>query len=1220
MVLSRPLRVLISILLLSQTVSWADLETTAESSNYTATSSYEDVLAFCEGLAGESPRVVHMSFGKSGQDRALPVLILSKDGITKPDDRLTVLCMGNIHAGEVCGKEALLMLARDLARAEAPGLLEHVNVLIAPIYNADGNEAMALDNRPGQVGPEQGMGERENSQGLDLNRDYVKAAAPETRSLLKLLRDWDPDIVIDTHTTNGSHHRYTLTYGGPRHPNTDSRLVDYVRETFLPAVGDRLRERSGYDSFFYGNFEQDHQRWETYPALPRYGAHYVGMRQRIGILSEAYAYAPYKDRVLATRDFVQECLLLASRQRKKIEKLIENASKPADTVVLQHRLSPFDEKRVAKGVVEENGKATDEAKDYLVEYWGKSEPTLEVVLPDAYLIPSEETEVIALLQRHGVKVDEMREDIDLRVTEQRGVASETAEVAFQGQRLVSVASVGLRETTRRIAAGTKVVSTSQPLGRLAGFLLEPQAEDGLTTWGILSPDTQGRYPVLRLEKDSRRALLKGAARPLEEDRQMHQKITFEAVHGDDPVDFDGEVTQVTWLDDSEYFLQRRGGKLHRVDARTGGSEPFFSPQKLAKSLRAIPALTDDEIKSLANRSSWTMNPQRTGGLLEYKDDLYHVSFHGHAACRLTATPGAEELATFSPDGAYVAFVRDHNLYVVDIQTATERALTTDGADAITNGKAAWVYFEELYGRSWKAFWWSPDSRHVAYHRFDESRLPIFHALNTLSLHGDLERMRHPKAGDPNPDIQLGITHVAGGETRWVDLSDYTPGTFIVSHVGWQPEGKGIYCYVQDRAQRWLDFLTCDVDGGEPQKWFRDQTKAWVESPGEAYLDDGGVIFASERTGWRHLYRYDKETLVWESLTCGQWEVREIHEVNHAAGTITFSGTKDSHIAENLYRVTMADKSVKRLTASDGNHRVALSPDGGLFVDTWSDFNTPPQVRLHDAEGQVVRMIDMNPAYKREEFDFAETSFHQIPTEDGFLMEAILTKPLGMEAERKYPAWFRTYAGPHAPVVHNSWSGSRITEQMLAQMGLVVFRMDPRSASGKGAESAWTAYRQLGVQEMKDIAEGIGWLSQHSFVDAERIGMHGHSYGGFMTAYALTHSQLFAAGVSGAPVTDWAFYDSIYTERYMDTPQENPDGYANTSVAKAAKDLHGKLLLLHGMMDDNVHLQNATQLVKALQDEDKDFQVMLYPTMRHGLYGKHYDRLLVDFIRKSLLLE
>jgi dipeptidyl-peptidase 4 len=238
--------------------------------------------------------------------------------------------------------------------------------------------------------------------------------------------------------------------------------------------------------------------------------------------------------------------------------------------------------------------------------------------------------------------------------------------------------------------------------------------------------------------------------------------------------------------------------------------------------------------------------------------------------------------------------------------------------------------------------------------------------------------------------------------------------------------------------------------------------------------------------------------------------------------------------------------------------------------------------------------------------------------DGFVVEGSLLKPADFNAERRYPVWFMTYGGPHAPTVHDNWARRRADDEVLAHLGFLVFRCDPRSASGKGACSTWTAYRQLGVQELADIESAIGWLTQHPFVDASRIGMSGHSYGGFMTAYALTHSKLFAAGIAGAPVTDWRNYDTIYTERYMNTPQENPDGYGATSVVKAARNLHGKLLLLHGLMDDNVHVQNSVQLVQELQRADKDFEVMFYPRARHPIAGKHYQRLIVDFMRRTLL--
>ena len=240
--------------------------------------------------------------------------------------------------------------------------------------------------------------------------------------------------------------------------------------------------------------------------------------------------------------------------------------------------------------------------------------------------------------------------------------------------------------------------------------------------------------------------------------------------------------------------------------------------------------------------------------------------------------------------------------------------------------------------------------------------------------------------------------------------------------------------------------------------------------------------------------------------------------------------------------------------------------------------------------------------------------------DGFEIEGAVLLPRHFDPQKKYPVWFMTYAGPHAPTVSDSWRrmGGSAFDHLLANMGIVVFRCDPRSASNRGVKSTWSAYKQLGVQELKDIEAAIGWLSKRPYIDAKRIGMSGHSYGGFMTAYAMTHSKLFKAGIAGAPVTDWKNYDSIYTERYMDTPQNNPEGYRKTSVVAAARNLHGKLLILHGAIDDNVHFQNTLQLVLALQRANKDFEMMVYPTSRHGIFGAHYRKLFVDFIKKEML--
>ena len=295
----------------------------------------------------------------------------------------------------------------------------------------------------------------------------------------------------------------------------------------------------------------------------------------------------------------------------------------------------------------------------------------------------------------------------------------------------------------------------------------------------------------------------------------------------------------------------------------------------------------------------------------------------------------------------------------------------------------------------------------------------------------------------------------------------------------------------------------------------------------------------------------------------------------------------------------------------------MSPDGSRFVDSASDRRTPTRVVLRDNQGRLVRRIDTNPVPDLEDYQLQSVEFVQLRARDGVLLEGSLVMPPNFDPRQQYPVWVLTYGGPHAPTMSDSWRGGRTFEQLLANMGVIAFRFDPRSASGQGAQSAWTADRQLGVSELRDLDDAVDWLTAKSFVDGERIGISGHSYGGFLTAYALTHSKKFVAGIAGAPVTDWRNYDTIYTERYMSTPQDNPNGYRRSSVVDAAGDLHGRLLLIHGARDDNVHIANTLQFANALQQADKSFEMMVYPQNRHGIGGIHYQRLRLDFIRRSL---
>lgn len=491
------------------------LRTVAETSNYTAGSRHADVIAFCEQLAKQSPLVRLGELGVSHEGRKLPLLIVADPPVSSPrdaatGDRLVVFAMGNIHAGEIDGKEALLMLARDLALARNRPLLKDLILVFAPNFNADGNERLGA-NRPTQAGPEQ-VGTRANAQGFDLNRDFVKLESPEVRALVRFLNEWNPAVVIDCHTTNGSYHRYAITYEGGRCLAGDAGVIDFTRDVLLPESGRRLAHDAGLRSYFYGNFNVNRTRWETVAPTPRYGTHYVGLRNRIAVLSESYTYAPYKDRVQANKAFVQAVCETAAEHRGKIRRLLTKVSDATvrsgqkfgdnNRLVLRHKAVAWDRPVNILGFVEErqDGRrvATTKPRDYEVIYMGGAEPTLSVRRPFAYLIPENAKDVIANLQRHGIAVEELPENAELEVEVYR-IDNITRAAEFQKHRLTTLEATP-RQERRRIPAGTRLVRTAQPLGSLAAYLLEPHSSDGLAAWNFFDGELAvGRdFAVVRL--------------------------------------------------------------------------------------------------------------------------------------------------------------------------------------------------------------------------------------------------------------------------------------------------------------------------------------------------------------------------------------------------------------------------------------------------------------------------------------------------------------------------------------------------------------------------------------------------------------------------------------------------------------------------------------------------------------------------------------------------
>jgi dipeptidyl-peptidase-4 len=700
---------------------------------------------------------------------------------------------------------------------------------------------------------------------------------------------------------------------------------------------------------------------------------------------------------------------------------------------------------------------------------------------------------------------------------------------------------------------------------------------------------------------------------------------------DRKVDFSGSPPSgLVWLSDTHYLWPRpadsgSGTELMKVEATTGRLEPFFDAARMEAALTRLPGVEADEARRLARQRSYTMNPARTAAVLTIADDLFYYEFGADRAVRLTASPGEEEEVSFSPDGRTVAFVRANNLHVVDVSEPRERALTTDGSDVILNGKLDWVYQEEIYGRgNYRGYWWSPDSSRLAFLQLDERPVPEFTVVDHLPYRLELETWPYPKAGDPNPLVRLGVARIAGGTPRWIDTGKYTAIDHLIVNVGWTPDSRRVVYQVQDREQIWLDLNVADRASGETRTLLRETTKAWVNENGPpVWLNDGSFLWFSERSGWKHLYRYSPEGTLLRQVTDGRWEVRTLHGVDEAGGWVYFSGTAHSPIGSDVFRIRLeGGDGPARLSKTDGTHTALFSPSFTSYLDTWSDVTTPPQVRLHRADGTEVRVIDANPVPALANYRLSRPEFLQVPTRDGFVMEAMMITPPDFDPARKYPVYQHTYAGPHAQQVVNRWGGvTYLYHQLLAQKGIIVWICDNRTASGKGAESTWPVYQNFGELELRDIEDGLAWLKRQPYVDGTRIGINGWSYGGYMTSYALTHSDSFTMGIAGGSVTDWRDYDTIYTERYMRMPQNNPDGYRRSSPRFAAKDLRGTLLLVHGTIDDNVHMQNTLQFAYELQKANKPFRLMLYPRSRHAVADPHLVRhmrgVMLDFILEHL---
>ena len=667
----------------------------------------------------------------------------------------------------------------------------------------------------------------------------------------------------------------------------------------------------------------------------------------------------------------------------------------------------------------------------------------------------------------------------------------------------------------------------------------------------------------------------------------------------------GRIAVLGWDDDTHYIIRTidagNNTVLQKVDIRSGKSV-IVPEQKSGRDLLAGSLPTGTSL-SMADAVSDDMQ-----SVVILKDnDLFYFTRGNTELKRLTNDPVPEVNARFSPEGTKIAYTKNKDLYIFDIKLNKEIRITSDASDRIYNGYASWVYMEEILGRAsrYAAFWWSPDGTKIAYLRTDETNVPVF-TLNRLDepdgIHGTLEIVPYPKPGDSNPKVKMGIADVNTVKTTWVK-TDYSVDQYIAWPF-WTTDSKKLAIQILNRDQNEFQIILAEPSTGDFTQIYTEKNKTWIDFKEDIHVMENGTgfILRSYKSGWENLYYYGWDGSLISRITDLSFRVNSLERVDEAKKLVYFTATGTESTDNHGFRVGLDGRNLLQISKGEGTHSLNISPEGNYFIDTWSSISSAGSIIAYDKRAKQIREIHR---FEQTEYDPAlhpRSEFVKIMTSDGlFSMPAIITYPLNFDPSVKYPVIFTIYGGPDSKNVSNRWMGT--TPSFYANNGIITFRVDHRGSGQFGKNGLDYMHRNLGKWEILDYQDAVKWLRSRPWADPGRMGITGSSYGGYMTCLALTKgADYWTHGFAGSSVTDWQLYDDIYTERFMDTPQDNPEGYKLSSALTFAKNFKGKLYMTHGDIDDNVHLQNSIYLISALQDEGKEFQFMLYPGNRHGMQG------------------
>jgi len=672
-----------------------------------------------------------------------------------------------------------------------------------------------------------------------------------------------------------------------------------------------------------------------------------------------------------------------------------------------------------------------------------------------------------------------------------------------------------------------------------------------------------------------------------------------------------------------YTIMHRGSKIQKFEYETGEFiETIFDLSRVED----FPlhgffdySFSSDEKKILlaANRNSIYRHSFTADNYIYdiEKDKLYPLSKNG-----------SQKLATFSPDGKYVAFVRENNLFLIDLIRGIEKQITTDGKrNYIINGAPDWVYEEEFAFS--KGFEWSPDSKRIAFYRFDEERVHQFNMTLYEDLYPEWYQFKYPKAGEDNSIVSIHIYSLETEKNTPVDIGEEIDQ--YIPRIKWTNNPEVLSVWRLNRLQNKLDVLHANVLNGKSQTVYTEKEDKYISEPTDDminYLANGEeFILKSEKDNWMQLYRYNFRTGKYYPITNGEFDVAEILGIDDKNKLIYYSASERNAWDLEVYKIGFDGKGKKLLTKNKGWNEAEFNTDFSYFINTWSDINTPNIISLHSNSGKEIRILQDNKALagSLRQYGFTEAEIFNLETEKGIQLNAYMIKPPDFDPKKKYPLFMFVYGGPESQEVINDYNPFYLPWfEMLAQKGYIVACVDNRGTDSRGEDFRKATYKQLGKLETIDQLDAIKYLSTKSYIDESRIGMFGWSYGGYLSLSCLFKGQgLLKMAIAVAPVTNWRYYDNIYTERFMQKPQDNPEGYDENSPINFTGEMQGELLLIHGMGDDNVHFQNSVELMKALVESNKQFESQFYPNKNHGIYGGnttfHLFTRMTKFIEENL---